>query len=206
LKTKLRNIIDKLYTTKTSLGGEKFDSSVVDMFSKEFELTIIDVTKLEDKYLHRIEPSSLKTPTENKLVLQPNNTQQAPDVYVAYNLSSICIELKTSKNNKPMYNSGCVEPSTLYLYNNIKTKTFTYAFGSSLIADEILELQKEFKIKIDEVSKEINKKIKELENLHPDDCRYKWKFLARPVHSHDVLYDKHRDVWKQEADTKIDLL
>jgi hypothetical protein len=87
--------------------------------------TILNITSLENK-LH---PGSY--------IAQPCGSQSSPDFIVRLHRGKIIhLECKSTKNNKPTFNSGGCKSHMVYLLSSEKYKETTMFVGSSIITHE----------------------------------------------------------------------
>jgi hypothetical protein len=71
---------------------------------------------------------------------QPNGIQQSPDFRIFYESREIDVECKSSKEAKPMYNSGLPKRGVIYIFSSMKYNQTTIYFADDIVTDEKREL------------------------------------------------------------------
>ena len=140
----------------------------------KFNITKIPDKIKRDEILKWNENPELASCLPNgSFVEQPCGTHNSPDfiVKVSDNLI-IFIEAKSSKSSFPLYNSGGVKANYLYVFCSEKTNKTTIYKGSSIINNEQQRLIDEYIENCRKADKELNAKLRELDNNHRGICYY----------------------------------
>ena len=124
------------------------------------------------------------------LIRQPNNTQQWPDILIVYKHLGISIEVKSSKYDQIVWNSGLPRVNGIYIYNGgliasgnvVNTTYFLGQHVLSLVEMNLLHKAREANHKVSDVYNEL------LSNS-------KWSLYARPMFNYTgkFLMDEHRE-------------
>ena len=69
-------------------------------------------------------------------ISQPFGTQSYPDVLLLDNKTVLCLELKSSKDPKPVWNSGLPRANGLYIFGSYVKKDITFFRGCDILNDE----------------------------------------------------------------------
>jgi len=109
------------------------------------------------------------------LIRQPNNTQQWPDILIVYRKRGISIEIKSSKHDQIVWNSGLPRKNGIYIYNGLSGSengvSTTYFLGQHVLDDKEQTALHKSRTACHEVSKAYN-------DLLVDS---KWSLYARPM-------------------------
>lgn len=117
--------------------------------------------------------SFLSNMDNSQFVEQPFGTHEAPDFIVKTSNSNLLfIECKSSKGTTPLYNSGGVKPSYVYVFTSEKTNSTTIYKGSSIITDEQYRIIQEHIRKQRELDKITNQLLAEGDINHRGICYY----------------------------------
>lgn len=123
------------------------------------------------------------------LIRQPNNTQMWPDILIVYKRRGLGIEVKSSKYDQIVWNSGLPRRNGIYIYNGglfseNETANTTYFLGQHILRPiEQKHLQE---------AREANHKISRVYNDLLSTS--KWSLYARPMFNYTgrFLADEHR--------------
>ncbi|MCY4571057.1 MAG: hypothetical protein OXD49_22420 [Candidatus Poribacteria bacterium] len=69
-------------------------------------------------------------------IAQPFGTQSYPDILILDNKTVLCLELKSSKGTKPVWNSGLPKANGLYVFGSYVKKDITFFRGCDILNDE----------------------------------------------------------------------
>ena len=69
-------------------------------------------------------------------VFQPFGTQSYPDVLIIDNKTVLCLELKSSKGTRPVWNSGLPKANGIYVFGSYVRKDITFFRGCDILNDE----------------------------------------------------------------------
>ena len=69
-------------------------------------------------------------------IAQPFGTQSYPDVLILDNKTLLCLELKSSKGTRPVWNSGLPRANGLYVFGSYVKKDITFFTGRDILNDE----------------------------------------------------------------------
>ncbi len=123
------------------------------------------------------------------LIRQPNNTQQWPDFLIIYGHRGLGIEVKSSKHDRIVWNSGLPRINGIYIYNGGLAIQDDISNTTYFLGQHVLTL-KERKILND--ARGANHKISRVYNDLLSDS--KWSLYARPMFNYTgrFLTDEHR--------------
>lgn len=76
------------------------------------------------------------TQFKHHYISQPFNTQSYPDILLLENNSVLCLELKSSKNTQPVWNSGLPRADGIYIFGSYIKKDITFFRGCDILNDE----------------------------------------------------------------------
>ncbi|MYB92960.1 hypothetical protein F4054_23780 [Candidatus Poribacteria bacterium] len=76
------------------------------------------------------------TPFKQNYIFQPFGTQSYPDVLILDNKTVLCLEVKSSKGTKPVWNSGLPKANGLYIFGSYVKKDITFFRGCDILNDE----------------------------------------------------------------------
>ncbi len=129
------------------------------------------------------------------LIRQPNNTQQWPDILIVYKRRGLGIEVKSSKHDQIVWNSGLPRKNSIYIYNGEVTAhnnvpNTTYFLGQHIITLKELELLHK--------AGEANHKVSKIYNDMLSTS--KWSLYARPMFSYSGRFLVTDDRKRREAD------
>lgn len=69
-------------------------------------------------------------------ISQPFGTQSYPDVLILENKTLLCLELKSGKGTKPVWNSGLPKANGLYIFGSYVKKDITFFRGCDILNDD----------------------------------------------------------------------
>lgn len=132
------------------------------------------------------------------LIRQPNDTQQWPDILIIYRKRGINIEVKSSRQDHIVWNSGLPRKNSIYIYNgglkqgnNASPKT-TFFLGQHIINDMEQEILYKASDENHKISKEYNDKLMESG----------WSLYARPMFNYVGKFLSHENRVKREKEVK----
>lgn len=76
------------------------------------------------------------TQFKQNYIAQPFGTQRYPDVLILDSKTVLCLELKSSKGTKPVWNSGLPKANGIYVFGSYVKKDITFFTGSDILNDE----------------------------------------------------------------------
>ena len=135
------------------------------------------------------------------LIRQPNNTQQFPDLVIVIGNNCLNIEIKSSKHDQIVWNSGLPRKDAVYIYNGVgiskdNTVGTTFFLGQHTISEteRVILLR----------ARELNHRIsKEYNTQLVNSC---WSIYARPMFNYTGQFLSHPDRRKREQDVEDFLL
>ena len=146
--------------------------------------------QLDDK-INKPNEISLKS---GEFIEQPFGTQNNPDFLVKLNKKSvIAIECKSSKNGKPQYNSGGITSYFIYIFSSKKCNDTTFYMGSSIQTNDIDKELKKHILKLKELDKSFNEKLKELDIKNRGISFYTRPMIIQNGHKSITNYFEHKD-------------
>ena len=180
MKERFENFLHKLKNSELDdkIIGREYEHFVANTFKEFFDLEIISnktwkesYGELRQKYLEHNKDELFYCQNHNLLVLEPNDSQQSPDILVILNGIGFFIDAKTSKTQHPMWNSGKTKGGGFYIFKNYEKKNTTF-----FLKQDIIDKDTEYII---DCSLEILKRhTKELnENL----SHTNWNISFRPI-------------------------
>ena len=69
-------------------------------------------------------------------IFQPFGTQSYPDTLIIDNKTVLCLELKSSKGTRPVWNSGLPKANGIYAFGSYVKKDITFFRGCDILNDE----------------------------------------------------------------------
>ena len=137
-----------------------------------------------------------------EFVEQPYGTHRSPDFIVKSSKGKIlAIEAKSSKDAKPLYNSGLVNPNYLYIFCSKKYNKTTIYKGSMIYPIEVKILIDEHIKKAKKLDKILNEKLKALDTEHRGWEYYTRAMLNQAGGASFTDYFKHTERERIEAET-----
>lgn len=181
------NVIQKILNTGASSKGDVFDQTVSFIIKNEIkninyvsseQWASTDKFSIYKQYREKtinfnFDFSDLPKICDNGkivdliLVDKPNGSQKWPDMLIIYNNIGLPIEIKSSKNDVILWNSGLPKKDTLYIFNCYGKNKTTVFLGQHAITDEVYDLLIQQSI----LAKKLNKKYKNSE----------WSFYVRDM-------------------------
>lgn len=76
------------------------------------------------------------TQFKQNYIAQPFGTQRYPDILILDGKTVLCLELKSSKGTKPVWNSGLPKANGLYVFGSYVKKDITFFRGCDILNDE----------------------------------------------------------------------
>jgi len=122
------------------------------------------------------DPEPAKNIPNNIFIEQPCGANQTPDFIIKYNNKCVFLEAKSSKDAKPMYNSGIPNPNILYVFCSKKYDSTTIYRGNDIMNNET-------RARFDALIKrhrELDEKFNEQEPTDDPENRG-WGFYTRPM-------------------------
>lgn len=83
-----------------------------------------------------VETIENRTRFKQNYISQPFGTQSYPDVLILDNKIVMCLELKSSKTTKPVWNSGLPKVNGIYIFGSYVKKDITFFRGCDILNDE----------------------------------------------------------------------
>lgn len=189
----LTESLKELQTLEINKNQEKF---VTDFISKKF--ATIGYVFCEDKISYwnsKLKPTSS---IAGYVVFQPNGSQQAPDIQIIRDGKILVnIELKSSKQNHPMWNGGRVQPNTIYIFSKDSDTTYFLAEDTKLIP--FYTIVDKFMKMINPLVESLNKESKLLGYMHEF-------YLRHMYNDKNNYFDKNRRIREQTVLNFIDTL
>lgn len=110
------------------------------------------------------------------LIRQPNNSQQWPDILIIYKSRGMSIEIKSSKHDQVVWNSGLPRLNCIYIYNGSSNQPSslsetTYFLGQHIISNMQREILYKAKDENHQISKGYNEQL----------INSGWSLYARPM-------------------------
>lgn len=125
------------------------------------------------------------------VVFQPNGTQQSPDIQIIKCGNVLVnIELKSSKQNRPMWNGGRVQLKTIYIFSKGDDTTFFLAEHTNLIP--FYNIVDKFLVTINPLIEAMNKESKLAGYLHSF-------YLRHMYNDGNNYFDKNRKEREQKV-------
>lgn len=129
------------------------------------------------------------------LIRQPNNTQQWPDLLVVYKKHGLGIEVKSSKHDQIVWNSGLPRRNGIYIYNGgltlaDGTPNTTYFLGQHVLSPVEQKCLHEAREASHKISHAYNNLLK----------NSKWSLYARPMFNYTGRFLASEQRVQREAD------
>tara|TARA_B110000208_G_C11776672_1_gene432270 strand:- start:1441 stop:2139 length:699 start_codon:yes stop_codon:yes gene_type:complete len=119
--------------------------------------------------IHCKENNKLKS---GEYIYQPCGSQNHPDFLIRLGDEYIQLECKSSKGNKPMYNSGGIHQDSIYIFSSQKNWRNTYFFGEDVNPKKVYDYNKETENIVRKLVKERNDLILEMDENEFKNCIY----------------------------------
>ena len=109
---------------------------------------------------------------DNTFYSQPTGTHDSPDFIFKVNNKVFLLECKSSKDNKPMYNSGLPKKGYVYLFCSEKSNQTTMFLGEDIVNDTQRELIEEYNKAQKEIIEKFNMKLAKTDEQNRGICYF----------------------------------
>lgn len=177
-----------LKLNKSSLGGNIFDTTISNLFQDMKGFTFVSNQEWK-KYYSQYRDLTLKNiydftnislPENIKddllIVDKPNGSQQSPDILIIHNKKCLCLEIKSSKEDKIVWNSGLPKENFIYIFGCYPKGQTTFFLGQEIISND----EKENLMALDKLLKQQSSYTKEDE----------WELYVRPMYNYKGKFFK----------------
>ena len=196
---------------KNVVSGSDFELVIEKTLSYE---KITDIKKiknwkiLKEKTLDKFNPNFVPNNYEiSGFMRNPFGSQSYPDFLIFEEDYVYCVEVKTSKSNKPMWNSGIPRQNGIYIISSTSNQAITFFFGKDIITlEEAKKLHRVYVEKFDKESEEFNRN--EMKNQKYGIYIYPRKAYAQSKkYNTKAILDFHKNPDKEKLEQKVlDLL
>ncbi|MCW5156302.1 hypothetical protein [Burkholderia cenocepacia] len=202
-----------LSLTKSAIGGDAFDKTVYNILHQHLKKVGFDDVSDKIWKKHYTEYKALtgqgcfdfngvSTKTgiqEDSLVVdKPNGSQKWPDILVVFNKIGFPIEIKSSKDDLIVWNSGLPQPDRVYVFGCYDKGEVTIFMGEDVLSVQEYQQLKDMDVQSKALCITGNSLLKQSNS--------KWSYYPRPMYNSNEKYFSNPTIRKQREDKVFEFL
>jgi hypothetical protein len=175
-------------------GNARHENAIKDVFIAGGLTEMSRGSYKSDEFRQWINDPSTSPMPIGSFIEQPCGTHDSPDFIVR--ISATCIigvEAKSAKSKTPLYNSGGIKPTFLYIFCSDKTDSTTMFWGRDLISDEQQAIIDELIQAQRELERIANKRLRETDTNNRGISYYTRPMIGQSGAADKTDYFNHKE-------------